>query len=79
MPNYLKDAETDLVQEVYAVIYTPRQSRNRFPENCVEVFSSQEEAMNNADPDAGRYPAKVLGPSRSSEGFRLYYLVEWLG
>jgi hypothetical protein len=24
------------------------------------------------------YPARVLGPSRSSEGFRLYYLVCWL-
>lgn len=78
MPNLPRDAETKLVQEHFAVIYTPRRSRNRFPENCVEVMASAEEAVESADPDNGRHPAKVLGPSRSSEGFRLYYLVHWL-
>ncbi len=78
MPNLPRDAETNIVQEHYAVIYTPRRSRNRFPENCVEVKESAEEAATSSDPDNGLHPAKVLGPSRSSEGFRLYYLVHWL-
>ena len=28
---------------------------------------------------SGLHPALVIGPSRSSEGFRIYYLVRWLG
>lgn len=78
MPSYLKDAETDIVTEQYAVVYTPRRSRNRFAENCVELADSPEAARAAAAPDDGRHAAKVLGPCRSSEGFRLFYLVEWL-
>lgn len=79
MNGYLKDAETDIVKEQYAVVYVPRRSRDRFPENCVQPCASAEAAQAAADPEAGRHAAKVLGPCRSSEGFRLYYLVEWLG
>ncbi|MCG8426312.1 MAG: hypothetical protein MI754_03010 [Chromatiales bacterium] len=78
MPDYLVDPETDLVEKQFAVIYTPRKQRNRFPENCVFVMTSEEEAHAQADPDNNRHAALVYGPSRSSEGFRLYYLVEWL-
>lgn len=78
MPHYPKDAETDLVSEQYAVVYAPRRSRDRFAENCVEVTESAESARAKASPGEGRHAAKVLGPCRSSEGFRLYYLVEWL-
>lgn len=73
-----KDAQTNLVQEHYAVIYTPKKSRNRFPDNCVTVYDTDIKAIEAADADKGLYAAKVIGPSRSSEGFMLYYLAHWL-
>lgn len=72
------DSESKVVEERCAVVYAPRRSRDRFPENCVEVFDSEADALAAADPDGKRYAARVLGPSRSSEGLRLYYLVRWL-
>ncbi|MCP3662644.1 MAG: hypothetical protein GY696_09145 [Gammaproteobacteria bacterium] len=72
------DPETSVVNRCYAVVYTKKRQRNRFPENCVEVKATQDEALTAADPDQSRYPALVYGPSRSSEGFRLFYLLEWL-
>ena len=76
--GYCRDAETALVNEVFAVIYAPRRKRERFPENCVQVQSSEAEALKNARPNENWYPARVVGPARSSEGFRLFYLVAWL-
>jgi hypothetical protein len=76
--DYLIDAECGLVQPHYAVIFTPRRQRNRFPENCVVIHPDREAALAAADPAANRHAGRVYGPSRSSEGFRLYYLVEWL-
>jgi hypothetical protein len=73
-----KDAQTNLVKEQYAVIYTPRKTRGRFPENCVTVCESEAAAIEAADRDKNLYAAKVIGPSRSSEGFMLYYLAHWL-
>jgi len=73
-----KDAQTNLVQEHYAVIYTPRKVRGRFPENCVTVFDTEMAAIQAADAKKSLYAAKVIGPSRSSEGFMLYYLAHWL-
>jgi len=73
-----KDTQTNLVNEHYAVIYTPKKSRNRFPDNCVTVYESDAEAIEAADADQHLYAAKVIGPSRSSEGFMLYYLAHWL-
>jgi hypothetical protein len=72
------DPESDVVQEQFAVVYCPRRKRDRFPEGSVEVVDSAESARAGADPDNHRYGAMVVGPSRSSEGARLYYLVEWL-
>lgn len=72
------DSESKVVEEQCAVVYAPRKGRDRFPENCVEVFASEEAAVAAADPAGKRYAARVLGPSRSSEGLRLYYLVRWL-
>ena len=73
-----KDAQTNLVQDHYAVIYTPRKARGRFPENCVTVYETEMEAIQAADKEKSLYAAKVIGPSRSSEGFMLYYLAHWL-
>lgn len=66
------------VAERFAVVYAPGRNRKRFPENCVYVKATADEARREADPAQGRYAAVVIGPSRSSEGFRLYYLKAWL-
>ena len=61
------------------VIYSPSgKSRKRFPEGVVEVYPSEAEALSHADPAQRRYAAIASGPSRSSEGFKLFYLVRWL-
>ncbi len=72
------DPDSDLVKPCYAVIYTPSRRRKRFPENCVTRVDSADDAIARADGEKDLHPARVLGPSRSSEGFRLYYLLEWL-
>jgi len=70
------DAEAPLVGECHAVLTVEKGKRKRFPESCVELCASADEALAKARPDA--HPAVVMGPSRSSEGVRLYYLVKWL-
>ncbi len=72
------DTDSKVVEERCGVVYAPRKTRDRFPENCVELFDSEQDALAAADPEAKRFAARVLGPSRSSEGLRLYYLVRWL-
>ncbi|NNJ95305.1 MAG: hypothetical protein HKP57_11210 [Halobacteria archaeon] len=72
------DPETGVSQERFAVIFTPRQSRKRFPAGCVEVFASREEALAAADPGNKRHATRVVGPSKSSEGQYIYYLLDWL-
>jgi len=71
-----------------AVVYEPKRNKankrkskrhnKRFSANCVEIKSSEEEALAAVDETKYRYAAKVLGPSKSSEGQFIYYLVEWL-
>lgn len=72
------DPESDVSQERYAAILTPRQSRKRFPAGCVDVFSTAEQAIAHAAGHEKCYAARVIGPSKSSEGQYIYYLVEWL-
>jgi len=72
------DPYSDVVEEQFAVIYAPRRHRDRFPENCVEVVGTELEAREKAELSDKSYAARVVGPSRSSEGFRLYYLEQWL-
>jgi hypothetical protein len=72
------DPDNSIIQTCYAVIYTPSRRRKRFPENCVTPVESSEDAIQQASGTKDRHPARVMGPSRSSEGFRLYYLLEWL-
>ncbi|MGD8913858.1 MAG: hypothetical protein PVJ68_14110 [Candidatus Thiodiazotropha sp.] len=73
-----KDPDQNIVKPCFAVIYTPSQRRKRFPENCVQPFGSAEEALAAASEQEDCHAAEVMGPSRSSEGFRLYYLLRWL-
>jgi hypothetical protein len=73
------DPQTAVSQVRFAVIFTPRTSRKRYPAGCVQIFESAELAHAAADPDNQRHAARVVGPSKSSEGQYIYYLVEWLG
>jgi len=75
---YLDPEAAHLVTKTWAVVSVRRGSRKRFPESCVEPMPSAEAALAQADPAQGRHAAEVMGPSRSSEGVRLYYLVRWL-
>ncbi|MHB1215093.1 MAG: hypothetical protein ACYCY9_08920 [Thiobacillus sp.] len=73
------DVESNVVGTSAVVIYSPSgKKRTRFPEGVVEVYLSETEALAHADPDQSRYAAIASGPSRSSEGFKLFYLVRWL-
>ena len=72
------DPYTNVSEEHYAVVYVPKRSRNRFPKGCVEVVESKELAIEQSNSEKMLFPALVLGPSKSSEGQYIYYLVEWL-
>lgn len=72
------DPETNVSNMEYAVVYVPRRSRNRFAAGCVEIKDSAADAIDEADPENKRYAARVSGPSKSSEGQAIYYLLEWL-
>jgi hypothetical protein len=77
--SLISDSETSVIGTGHVVIYAPKaRNRKRFPEGCVVVHASEAEARLAARPDRGYYAAVASGPSRSSEGFNLYYLVRWL-
>ena len=76
--SLITDTESPLVHTGYVVIYTPQRNRKRFPEGCVSVHASEAAARAAANPEQGYHAAVASGPSRSSEGFRLFYLVHWL-
>ena len=78
MKTIVIDGESQLVGEHFAVIYVPGKKRKRFPENCVQVMASEEAALSGGNAEKNLYAAKVVGPSRSSEGFRLFHLLRWL-
>ena len=72
------DPQTSVSTECFAVIFTPRQDRKRYPAGCVEVFETRQAALAAADPANKRHAAIVVGPSKSSEGQFIYYLLSWL-
>jgi len=72
------DPETGVSQERFAVIFTPRQNRKRYPAGCVEIYATLEAALQAADPENRRHAARVVSPSKSSEGQYIYYLLDWL-
>ncbi|MFN3564705.1 MAG: hypothetical protein ACK4V1_01800 [Burkholderiaceae bacterium] len=75
---YLDPEAPHLVQRCFALVRARRGKRQRFPEGVVEPVESAEVALARQDPARDLHAAEVVGPSRSSEGFRLYYLVRWL-
>ena len=72
------DPQTTVSTECFAVIFTPRQDRKRYPAGCVEVFETRQAALAAADPENKKHAAAVVGPSKSSEGQFIYYLLGWL-
>jgi hypothetical protein len=73
------DVESKVVGTSAVVVYSPSgKNRKRFPEGVVEVYASDADALAHADPAKHRHAAIASGPSRSSEGFKLFYLVRWL-
>jgi hypothetical protein len=78
MAHIIVDPESSSLQERYVLIKTPRKNRKRYPEACVQICASSEEATAGADPQRHLHPAVVYGPSVSSESQRIYYLVRWL-
>jgi hypothetical protein len=73
MKLYLDPAQS---REMPALVHNANKTRKRYPEGVVEIVASEEEALRRAGENL--HPAIVIGPSRSSEGFRIYYLVRWL-
>ena len=72
------DPESKASNLEYAVVYVPKRSRNRFAASCVEIKTCAAEALDQAEPNNKHFAARVSGPSKSSEGLYLYYLIEWL-
>ena len=72
------DPESKVSNMEYAVVYVPRRSRSRFAAGCVEIKPSAADALADANPDNKLFAARVSGPSKSSEGQAIYYLLEWL-
>ena len=72
------DRGSKVSQQRYAVVYVPRKNRRRFSAGAVEIYDTEIEARNNAEPDNHHFAAVVHGPSKSSEGQLLYYLIDWL-
>lgn len=72
------DPQCNVSSFAFAVIYAPRKKRTRFPANCVEIKENMEKALADEEPAKKRYAARVHGPSKSSEGQYIYYLLDWL-
>jgi len=78
MRGYRLDPDARVADEHFAIVYAPRRSRDRVPEASVQVVESEQAAREGSDPARHLFPARVIGPARSSEGMRLYYIVRWL-
>lgn len=78
MPHVIIDPDSLSLTERFALIRSPRRTRARYPEGCVTLADDEGLARAGADPERHLHPAVVYGPSASSEGQRVYYLVRWL-
>ena len=80
MRGYFLDPhpEANVANRHFAVIYSPKRKRDRFPSTTVTVYASKEQAIAEQNHDKKLFAAEVIGPARSSEGFKIFYLVEWL-
>jgi len=78
MKGITVDSDSKVVQHKFAVIYAPKRSRGRFAETCVFIMETELDAIDEENVEKHLYAAKVIGPSKSSEGQRIYYLEEWI-
>lgn len=78
MQRVIVDPESKSLDERFALVKAANRRRGRFPEGCVTVVDSEDAARAGRDEARELHPALVYGPSSSSEGQRLYYLVRWL-
>jgi hypothetical protein len=78
VPQLFVDTESQALGERFALIRTPRRRGVRYPAGCVTEVANEQAARQGADPGRHLYPALVYGPSRSSEGVRMFYLIRWL-
>lgn len=72
------DLETSVSTTHFAVVFVPGRTRQRVTAGCVTLQADADAAVRQARPEERRYAARVHGPSRSSEGQSLYYVLEWL-
>ena len=66
----------NVASEHFAIVKLYRLKRDRCPETQVTIVQSREEAIELADIANKLYPARVMGPARSSEGFNIFYILE---
>ncbi len=78
MPKIIVDPESRSLAERFALVKSPRRKRARFPAGCVTPVADEAEARARAEPERDLHAALVYGPSASSEGQQVYYLVRWL-
>lgn len=72
------DQASRVSAQCYAVVHVPGRNRSRFSAAVVKVVADKQAALADANPDKKQYAALVHGPSKSSEGQLLYYLLDWL-
>ncbi len=72
------DPETEVSRECFAVVRVGRGRRKRFAAACVQECATAEVARAQARGQGSLAAARLVGPSKSSEGQFIYYLVEWL-
>ncbi len=79
MKGYYLDPhpKANYAERHFAVIYSPRKKRDRFPANVVTIYKSKEEAISLQDQAKKLFAAEVVGPAKSSEGLHIFYLIEW--
>ena len=78
MQSIIVDPASKSLTERFALVKAANRRRGRFPEGCVTIVESADAARAGRDEQRMLQPAVVYGPSSSSEGQRLYYLVKWL-
>jgi len=78
MQKIIIDPDSHSLAQGFAIVRAPKRNRARFPEGCVTLAADEHAARSGADPARHLHPAEVYGPSVSSEGQRVFYLVRWL-
>ena len=92
--GYRLDPDGKVAEERFAVVYAPKRARDRVPEGNVQVVETEAAALATGGAANKLYPARVIGPARSStacsrrglprpsmdssEGISVYYIVCWL-